>query len=174
MTSHGQRPVDAAKADGRWDAAYAYAPIRSVAETTVPADLRAAIDANPHARKTFPTLGRYNLFALAFRTNTMKTPIGRAKKIATLVDMLARGETIVPERRVPARNGADCDAGLPRMVELGPVAHQPRRNAHGPARCDRGRTPRHAGESHEIRAQRRGGQVHNSRSTPTASVGGDR
>jgi uncharacterized protein YdeI (YjbR/CyaY-like superfamily) len=39
-----------------------------------------------------------NLFALAFRTNNMKTPAGRAKKIASLVAMLARGETIVPER----------------------------------------------------------------------------
>jgi uncharacterized protein YdeI (YjbR/CyaY-like superfamily) len=40
-----------------------------------------------------------NLFALSFRTNNMKTPEGRARKIAALVDMLARGETIVPERR---------------------------------------------------------------------------
>jgi uncharacterized protein YdeI (YjbR/CyaY-like superfamily) len=39
-----------------------------------------------------------NLFALTFRTNNMKTPAGRAKKIAELVAMLARGETIVPER----------------------------------------------------------------------------
>jgi len=101
MTPHGQRQVDAAKADGRWDAAYA--PIRSTTEATVPADLRAAIDANPRARKTFKTLGRLNLFALAFRTNTMKTPAGRARKIASLVDMLARGETIVPERRPAAK-----------------------------------------------------------------------
>jgi len=93
MTAHGQRQVDAAKADGRWDAAYA--PMRSV---TVPDDLRAAIDANPRARKTFATLGRQNLFSLAFRTNNMKTPAGRAKKIADLVAMLARGETIVPEK----------------------------------------------------------------------------
>jgi uncharacterized protein YdeI (YjbR/CyaY-like superfamily) len=96
MTPHGQRHVDAAKADGRWDAAYA--PIRSVSEDTMPADLRAAIEANPRARKTFRTLGRMNLFALTFRTNNMKTPAGRAKKIAELVAMLARGETIVPER----------------------------------------------------------------------------
>jgi uncharacterized protein YdeI (YjbR/CyaY-like superfamily) len=96
MTPHGQRQVDAAKADGRWDAAYA--PIRSATEATVPADLRAAIDANPRARKTFQTLGRLNLFALAFRTSRMKTAAGRAKKIAALVDMLGRGETIVPER----------------------------------------------------------------------------
>ena len=97
MTEHGQRQVDLAKADGRWDAAYA--PIRDASESNIPADLRAAIDANPKARKTFATLGRTNLFSLIFRTNNMKTPAGRAKKIADLVAMLARGETIVPERR---------------------------------------------------------------------------
>ena len=97
MTPHGQRQVDAARADGRWDAAYA--PIRSATEATIPEDLRTAIEANPRARKTFRTLGRQNLFALAFRTNNMKTPAGRANKIAALVAMLARGETIVPERR---------------------------------------------------------------------------
>jgi len=95
MTPHGQRQIDAAKADGRWDAAYA--PIRSASEATTPADLRAAIEANPKARRTFKALGKMNLFALTFRTNNMKTPAGRAKKIAALVAMLARGETIVPE-----------------------------------------------------------------------------
>jgi uncharacterized protein YdeI (YjbR/CyaY-like superfamily) len=97
MTPHGQRHVDAAMADGRWDAAYA--PIRSATEATIPADLRAAIEASPRARKTFQTLGRQNLFALAFRTNNMKTPAGRAKKIAALVAMLELGATIVPEKR---------------------------------------------------------------------------
>lgn len=97
MTPHGQRQVDAAKTDGRWDAAYA--PIRDATKATIPDDLRAAIDANPRARKTFRTLGRQNLFALAFRTDNMKTAAGRAKKIAVLVAMLARGQTIVPERR---------------------------------------------------------------------------
>lgn len=97
MTPHGLRHVEAAKADGRWDAAYA--PIRKASVATVPADLRVAIKRNPRALKTFKTLGRVNLFALAFRTNNMKTPAGRAKKIAQLVAMLARGETIVPERQ---------------------------------------------------------------------------
>ena len=97
MTPHGKRQVDAAKADGRWDAAYA--PIRSATAATIPGDLRAAIEASPRARKTFRTLGRQNLFALAFRTNNMKTPAGRARKIASLVAMLERGETIIPERR---------------------------------------------------------------------------
>jgi uncharacterized protein YdeI (YjbR/CyaY-like superfamily) len=99
MTPHGQRQIDAAKADGRWDAAYA--PIRATTASTVPRDLRAAIEANPRAKRTFRTLNKLNLFALAFRTNAMKTPAGRARKIAALVAMLARGETIVPNR--PAR-----------------------------------------------------------------------
>jgi uncharacterized protein YdeI (YjbR/CyaY-like superfamily) len=93
MQPAGQQQVDAAKADGRWDAAYA--PMRSA---TIPADLRAAIAANRRAEKTFSTLGRQNLFALTFRTNNVKTAVGRARKIASLVAMLARGETIFPER----------------------------------------------------------------------------
>jgi uncharacterized protein YdeI (YjbR/CyaY-like superfamily) len=97
MTAQGQRQVDAAKADGRWDSAYA--PIRSATKDTIPDDLRAAIEASPRARKTFRSLSRQNLFALTFRTNNMKTPAGRARKIAALVAMLERGETIVPERR---------------------------------------------------------------------------
>ena len=96
MTPHGQKQVDAAKADGRWD--NAYAPIRSASHDTIPADLRKAIEANTRALKTFKTLGRMNLFALGFRTHNMKTPAGRARKIETLVAMLARGETIVPEK----------------------------------------------------------------------------
>jgi uncharacterized protein YdeI (YjbR/CyaY-like superfamily) len=101
MTEHGQRQIDAARADGRWDAAYA--PVRSITKETIPADLRAAIDKSPRAKKTFQKLGKMNLFALAFRTNNMKTAEGRAKKIATLVKMLERGETIVPERRNSSR-----------------------------------------------------------------------
>ncbi len=95
MTPHGQRHVDAAKADGRWDAAYA--PMRNATEATIPEDLRAAIEADPRARETFRTLKRQNFFALAFRVNNVRTPAGRVKKIAALVAMLARGETIVPE-----------------------------------------------------------------------------
>ena len=98
MTPHGQRQVDAAKADGRWHAAYA--PMRATTKSTIPADLRKAIDANPRAKKTFHTLNKLNLFSLAYRTNAMKTPTGRAKKIAALVATLARGEPIV---RLPPR-----------------------------------------------------------------------
>jgi uncharacterized protein YdeI (YjbR/CyaY-like superfamily) len=103
MTPHGQRQVDAAKADGRWSAAYA--PIRSLTADSVPSDLRAAIRKSPRALKKFETLNRQNLFALTYRTNKMKTAAGRERKIAELVAMLARGETISPERktRAPAK-----------------------------------------------------------------------
>jgi uncharacterized protein YdeI (YjbR/CyaY-like superfamily) len=94
MKPSGQREIEAAKADGRWDAASA--PMRATTAETVPADLRAAIDASPRAAKMFAKLDKRNLFSLAFRTNAMKTPAGRARKIATLVAMLARGETIWP------------------------------------------------------------------------------
>jgi len=97
MTPPGQRQVDAAKADGRWDAAYA--PMRGASAASLPADLRAAIKANAKAEKMLATLNKTNLFSLAFRTNAMKTPAGRAKKIADLVATLARGEEIVPRRR---------------------------------------------------------------------------
>lgn len=95
MTEHGMVHVNAAKADGRWDKAYA--PIKSASIDTIPLDLRTAIEANPRASATLQTLGRQNLFALIFRVNNMKTDAGRARKIQTLVDMLARGETIVPQ-----------------------------------------------------------------------------
>ena len=90
MTEHGLAQVKAAQADGRWDKAY------RVKDAAVPADLRAAIDAVPEAKAMFETLSRQNRFSLIFRTESMKTEAGRRKKIAALVDMLARGETIHP------------------------------------------------------------------------------
>lgn len=96
MTMHGQAQVDLAKADGRWDRAYA--PVRAASAASMPADLMKAIRKDPHALKTFKTLSKANLFALIFRTNNMKTPEGRARKIAALVAMLAEGRTIVPQK----------------------------------------------------------------------------
>jgi uncharacterized protein YdeI (YjbR/CyaY-like superfamily) len=89
MTPHGQKHVDAAKADGRWDAAYA--PIRSATPEMIPDDLRAAINASPRAKKAFRELNKQKLFALAFRTNAMKTEAGRKKKIGELVKLLEKG-----------------------------------------------------------------------------------
>jgi len=93
MTPHGLKQVEAAKADGRWDRAYA-----SVREMELPADLLAAIAAEPAAQAMLPTLTSQNRFALAFRVHNMKTEAGRRKKIAAFVAMLARGETIYPQK----------------------------------------------------------------------------
>lgn len=92
MTEHGLKHVDAAKADGRWQRAYA-----SVREMRIPDDLKAAIDAEPKAKEMFAKLGSQNRFALAFRVHNMKTEAGRKKKIADFVEMLKRGETIYPQ-----------------------------------------------------------------------------
>jgi uncharacterized protein YdeI (YjbR/CyaY-like superfamily) len=94
MTEHGLREVEAAKADGRWDRAYGAGQAMKI-----PDDLQAAIDAEPAARAMLATLSAQNRFALAFRTHNMKTEAGRAKKIATFVDMLKRGETIYPQKK---------------------------------------------------------------------------
>ena len=94
MTEHGLKQVAAAKADGRWAQAY------RVKGSTVPDDLQAAIDAVPEARAVFDTLTAQNRFALTFRTEAMKTPAGRQRKIAQFVDMLRRGEFIHPQGKI--------------------------------------------------------------------------
>jgi uncharacterized protein YdeI (YjbR/CyaY-like superfamily) len=91
MTEHGLRHVEAAKADGRWDAAYKIG-------MEAPPDLLAAIEASPLAKATYETLSSQNRFALTFRLGTVKTPAGREKKIRTFIDMLERGETIYPQK----------------------------------------------------------------------------
>ena len=91
MQPAGLQQVEAAKADGRWDKAYASA--RTMA---FPADLLAAIEAEPVAMELFQQLNSQNRYALAFRTHNMKTEAGRSKKIADFVAMLKRGETIYP------------------------------------------------------------------------------
>ena len=101
MTPHGQAQVDAAQADGRWDAAYA--PLRTVSVASLPEDLRAAIEASPRAKRMLGTLNKPNLFTLAFRTTAAKTPAARAKRVAAFVAMLARGKTLVPNVRNPSR-----------------------------------------------------------------------
>ncbi|MCB1445534.1 MAG: YdeI/OmpD-associated family protein [Rhizobiaceae bacterium] len=94
MTEHGMKEVEAARADGRWDRAYA-----SGRDLAIPDDLRAAIDADPAARAMLTKLTEQNRFALAFRMHNIRTEAGRRRKIETFVDMLRRGETIYPQKR---------------------------------------------------------------------------
>lgn len=96
MEPAGVAAADAAKADGRWEAAYS---AQSVAE--VPDDLAAAIAANPQAQAMFAVLTAVNRYALIHRTVSVKTPAVRAAKIARFVDMLAAGQTPYPQKRKP-------------------------------------------------------------------------
>ena len=94
MEASGQAAVDAAQADGRWDAAYA-----GQGSATLPADLEAAITANPAAEAMLGTLSSTNRYALIYRVNAVKGVATRAKKIAQFVAMLESGETPYPQKR---------------------------------------------------------------------------
>ncbi len=89
MTGHGLAHVEAAKSDGRWDRAYG-----SGKDLAIPADLQAAIDAEPEAKAMLVKLSAQNCFAIAFRMHNLKTEAGRKKRIAAFVEMLKKGETI--------------------------------------------------------------------------------
>ena len=97
MQDAGRAAVDAARADGRWDAAYA-----PPSEAEVPADLVAAVAAEPDAQAMFDVLTKTNRFALGFRVQSAKRPETRARRIQELVAMLARHETPHPQRVRPA------------------------------------------------------------------------
>lgn len=100
MRPTGQREVEAAKADGRWDAAY-----DGQSTATVPDDLRQALDADADAAAFFATLDRGNRYAILYRVQEAKKPETRAARIAKFVAMLHDHQTVHP---VPARGGADA------------------------------------------------------------------
>ncbi|RYZ04859.1 MAG: hypothetical protein EOO73_22035 [Myxococcales bacterium] len=94
MTAHGQAHVDAAKADGRWDAAY---PSPKAIE--VPAEFLKAVEQVPKARAVFRELSRQNTYAIAYRLHHIKTPAGRARFIERMVEQLSRG--VLPHPQAP-------------------------------------------------------------------------
>ncbi|MFI5836140.1 YdeI family protein [Micromonospora sp. NPDC051300] len=96
MRPAGRAAVEAAKADGRWEAAYA-----PPSEAEAPADLLAAIAAEPAAQAMFDVLTKTNRFALIYRLNAVKRAETRARKIDEFVAMLARHETFHPQRAKP-------------------------------------------------------------------------
>lgn len=107
MKPAGIAQVEAAKADGRWDAAY------RVSTAPVPDDLREALDASPKAGEFFATLNSQNRFAIIFRVNGLKRAETRAKRISEFVAMLERGETPYPQKRVPQKRSNSPAAPAP-------------------------------------------------------------
>ncbi len=100
MRPAGSVEVERAKADGRWEAAYA-----GPATIEVPADLRAALKAEPAAQAMFDVLTSQNRYAVLFRIHGAKRADTRARRIERFVAMLARGETPHPQRRKHPRQG---------------------------------------------------------------------
>lgn len=90
----GLAEVQRAKDDGRWAAAYGGA-----ADHEVPDDLAAALAATPRAAAMFEILTSQNRFAILFRIGQAKRADTKARRIDQFVSMLARGETIHPQRR---------------------------------------------------------------------------
>lgn len=94
MLPAGLNEVARAKGDGRWDAAYA-----GPASMQVPTELTVALAAQPAARAMFEILTSQNRYAILYRIEAAKRPETRSRRIEKYVDMLARGETIYPQKR---------------------------------------------------------------------------
>ena len=92
MQPAGHAAIDAAKADGRWDNAYA-----GSATIAVPDDLAEALAASPAATATWDKLTSQNRYAILFRLTHLKTAKGRSQALERYVGMLTRGETLYPQ-----------------------------------------------------------------------------
>ncbi len=91
MQPAGLREVEAARADGRWDAAY-----EPQSRIAIPEDLQAELDRNLDAQEFFATLNSANRYAFLYRIQSAKKPETRAARIAKFVEMLANGDKIYP------------------------------------------------------------------------------
>jgi uncharacterized protein YdeI (YjbR/CyaY-like superfamily) len=94
MQPAGISAVDAAKAQGWWQAAY-----RGQADMRTPPDLAQALATNPAAATAFGQLDAANRYAIVYRLNALKRPTTRTRKLAEYVEMLARGESLHPRKR---------------------------------------------------------------------------
>jgi uncharacterized protein YdeI (YjbR/CyaY-like superfamily) len=89
MRDAGHAQVQAAQADGRWDAAY-----EPQSRATVPDDLQRALDANPAAREFFATLTGARRYAFLYRLHHVTSPAARAKRIAAYIELLGERRTL--------------------------------------------------------------------------------
>jgi uncharacterized protein YdeI (YjbR/CyaY-like superfamily) len=88
MLPAGRAHVDAAKANGNWQAAYA-----PQSKEEIPPALLAALAAHPSAQAFFDTLNKANRYAFCYRVQHPKTEAGRAKRVAWAISLLAAGQT---------------------------------------------------------------------------------
>lgn len=91
MKPAGLKAVEAARQDGRWEAAY-----DSPAQATVPEDFQAELERNAEAKAFFATLNSTNRYAILWRIQTAKKPETRARRIQQFIEMLAKQEKLYP------------------------------------------------------------------------------
>jgi len=89
MKAAGLKAIEAARQDGRWDAAYA-----SQKNISIPEDFQAALSKNKKAKTFFDTLKSAERYSFLFRIHHAKKAETRAKRIQQFVEMLERGEKI--------------------------------------------------------------------------------
>jgi uncharacterized protein YdeI (YjbR/CyaY-like superfamily) len=97
MRPAGLAAVEAAKADGRWDRAYA-----GPASISVPDDLTAALADNPIAAAFFAGMNKSDRYAVLWRVETA-SPNNRAKRIEALVQTLTAGKRPGAAAKPPAK-----------------------------------------------------------------------
>lgn len=88
MQTPGFAAIEAAKTDGRWEAAY-----DSPKNATVSSEFAAALKQNPEAKAFFEGLNKTNRYAVLWRIATAKTPAGKAQRIEKIIDMLIEKKT---------------------------------------------------------------------------------
>jgi len=100
MQPRGLAEVAAAKADGRWAAAYA-----SASAIATPADFAAALQANERAAEAFAALDGANRYAVLYRLHHART---RERAVADMIARLERGELF---HQAPQRGGSKTKRG---------------------------------------------------------------
>ena len=87
MPPAGMEAVEAAKADGRWEVAYA-----SSRSASPPEDFLRELSRNKKAEAFFKTLNKANVYAIAYRLETAKKPEAREKQMKTILAMMEQGK----------------------------------------------------------------------------------
>ncbi|KAK3207573.1 hypothetical protein GRF29_103g1438300 [Pseudopithomyces chartarum] len=98
MQPAGRATVEQAKANGRWASAYS-----GSGSTEMPPDFLVALEKVPAAKAAWEELNKGNRWRIYFRLNNLKTAAGREKRIQTDIEMLARGETPIPQKRTQSQ-----------------------------------------------------------------------
>lgn len=89
MQANGLREIEAARADGRWDAAY-----QSFSGVEVPVELAEALKKNRKAKAFFDQLDKTNRYSFCWRVHTARKVETRVARAQKFVEMLARSEKI--------------------------------------------------------------------------------